>query len=108
MKNNLLSKFFEPISDKGVRPKNSLKVSKKGELLGFVSLPSLKPLLGSLINANVMTANTITGKPTAINATCHPLRPKGASVVSGYQPFHVSKIDPPKKEKEPLKKAATK
>ena len=64
---------LSPSNDMGVRPINSLKVSLNGYLLGSVTIPSLKPLIGSLINKKVKIDKTIPGKPTPMKAACHPL-----------------------------------
>ena len=90
-----------PRSEIGVSPINSLKVSLNGSLLGSVTIPSLKPRTGSFIKVNVIIASKIPGRPTPINAACHPLRLKGACVWSGYQEFQVSNIAPPKKSPIP-------
>ena len=62
-----------PNKDKGVSPMNSLKVSLKGSLLGSVTRPSLNPLIGSLMNKNVIMDSNIPGSPTPMKAACHPL-----------------------------------
>ena len=74
---------LSPKRDKGVRPINSLKVSLNGSLLGSVIMPSLIPLMGSLMKVKVINESKIPGSPTPIKAACQPLSPKGAWVGSG-------------------------
>ena len=85
-----------PKRDRGVRPTNSLKVSLNGSLLGSVIMPSLIPLIGSLINVKVMIESNMPGRPTPMKAACQPFRPKGACDGSGKAEFQVSKIAPPR------------
>ena len=90
-----------PKRDIGVNPINSLNVSLKGSLLCSVTIPSLMPRMGSLINVKVISESKIPGSPTPINAACQPLSPKGACVGSGKAEFQVSKIAPPKNKPIP-------
>ena len=98
-----LSLLFAKKITNGEMPMNSSLSAVNGSAVMTDSIPSLPPRLGSLI-CQVKNASKIPGKPTNMNAACHPFSDKGARFGSGYASVHSSTIHPPRKSPIPAPK----